>query len=58
MDNHNVYTQTHAYALIIITYTIHTYTRVYMDNHYVYTQTHVYTCIIITHTHKHTRIHG
>ena len=57
MDNHYVYTQTHAYTRIIITYRIHTYTCIYMDNHYVYTQTHAYTWIIITYTHKHTRMH-
>ena len=42
---------------MIITYTIHINTRVYMDNHYVYTQTHAYTRIINKYTHKNTRIH-
>ena len=55
MDNHYVYTQTHAYTRIIIKYTHKT--RVYTYNHYVYTQTHAYARTIITYTHKHTRIH-
>ena len=69
MYNNYVYTQTHAYTRIAITYRhkhtsihekslrIHTNTRAYTYNHYVYTQTHAYARIIIMNTHKHMRIH-
>ena len=43
---------------MIITYTIHINTRVYIYNHYVYTQTHAYARIIITYRiHTYTRIY-